>query len=197
MDLQNLNRLRVITVLLLILAVLNSCTQWERFKSRATLFKEDAVETIKVYLSSVPIIRRWISLHPPPRELYKSTEEKITQLKFSQAKDRYSEEYDRIIKKWDEANRDYRRKFYKRAERKLKNVQRDAEGLLKKIEEEERVKRERALALYKRREEELLANLPKREEERLKVRIYLWKLRNLIELKKYEEFEREIEKSPL
>lgn len=197
MDLQKLSRLNFIALFLLISITISSCGPWEKAKTKASSLKEDIVETVKVYLSSIPLVRRWVKLPPPPKELHRSTEEKISQLKLSRAQSVYPDEYEMILRKWEEANRDYQRKLYRRAEKKLENVQRDAERLLKRIEEEERAKKERALALYKRREEELLARLPKRDEERLRVRIYLWKLRNLIELGKYEEFEKEIEKSPL
>lgn len=197
MDFQRVTRVKLLLIFLLAMGLLNSCAPWEKFKTRVSSWKEDTFETIKVYLSSVPVVRRWIRLNPPPKELHRATEEKISQLKLLQVKNLYPEEYERVIKRWEEANRDYQRKFYRRAEKKLKSVQRDAEALLKKVEEVEREKRERALALYQRREEELLSKLPKKEEERLKVRVYLWKLKNLIELRRYEEFEREIERSPL
>lgn len=192
-----MRKIKLIFFLLFLLSTLNSCVYWNKFKDRLSTLKDDTVETIKVYLSSVPVLRRWVRLHPPPKELFKSVEEKILQLRVSRAKELYPEDFEKVLSRWDDARRDYQRKFYRRAERKLRTVQRDADALLKRIEEVERERRERALALYKRREEELLSKLPKREEERLKVRVYLWRLRNLIDLRRYEEFEREIEKGPL
>lgn len=182
--------------LTLICGLLLSCSQKESLLESVKDLKENLIEQTKVYLASLPVINRWIKLPKPPQELYRDTEAKIAILRASRASDLFPQEYSEIMKNWESAKEKYDRKLYKSSEKILKRVNHDVGEILKKIEAHERALKEQALARYKERERELLAKLSKNEEERLKVMLYLWKLRNLIELGRLDEFERELQRAP-
>lgn len=173
-----------------------SCSHKERFFNTFNDLKERTLETIKVNLSQLPLIKKWIKLPPPPKELYQKTEEKISLLRLSKAGDLYKEEYNEVLKEWEEAVEDYKKKYYQSAEKKLKRVNKSAETLLAKVEEYEKNLRERALLRYRSLEQEILNRSYKKEEEKIKAKLYLFKLKNLLELGKFDEFEREAEKLP-
>lgn len=181
---------------LILTIFLISCSTKERLSYTLKDFKERSLERIKVNLAQVPLIKRWIKLPPPPKEAYQKAEEKISFLKLSKAKDLYKEEYNKVLKEWQEASRDYEKKYYRSAEKKLKKVLESAENLLAKVEEYERNLRERASLRYKTLEKEILNRNYTNDEEKLKARLYLFRLKNLVELGKFDEFEREAEKVP-
>ncbi|MCS7199848.1 MAG: hypothetical protein N2327_02675 [Caldimicrobium sp.] len=184
-------------ILVWICGLLLSCSQRESISESVRDLKENLIEETKVYLASLPVINRWIKLPKPPQELYRDTEAKIATLRVSKASDLFPQEYNEIMKNWESAKEKYDRKLYKSSEKILQRVNRDAGEILKKIEAHERALKEQALARYKEKERELLARLSKNEEERLKIKLYLWKLRNLIELGRLDEFERELQRTPL
>lgn len=186
-----------LVLILILMSFLFACSLKKDMASNFSEWKEGMLERVKVVLSDIPIVKRWVRLPPPPKELYRETEAKIALLKLSRAKDLFADEYGKVLKEWDLAKKDYERKLYKRAERKLKKTHQASEELLKKVEDEEKRFREEALRRYKEKEATLLAKLSKDEEKNLKIRLYLWKLRNLLDLGRFDEFERELEKSPI
>jgi len=189
--------LRVFPLILLLL-VLSSCETKEKALHSLKTFKEEATEMVKAKLSGLPLIHRWIKLPPAPKELYQKTEETMTYLKLSKAKDLYQKEYQEVTKKWEEASIAYKRRYYVKAEKLLKEVSTEAETLLKQVREYEENLKNKALTEYKAKEQELLAKVSSKDEEgALKTRLYLWKLKNLIEMGEYEKFERELKKAPL
>ncbi len=173
-----------------------SCAPKEKIITTLTDFKEKLSERVKAKLSQVPLVSRWVKLPPPPKELYQRVEEKISLLKLSKAKDLYKEEYDKVLKLWEEAKENYKQKYYRSAEKKLKTVLSEAEKLLVKVEEYEKNLRARTLLRYKTLEDKYYSQNFKGEEEKIKARLYLFKLKNLIELGYFDEFEKEAENPP-
>lgn len=159
-------------------------------------FKDTTFEKVKANLSNLPLLGRFIKLPPAPKELYNKTEGKIALLNLSQAKDLYPQEYAEVSKKWEKAKAYYKKKYYLSAERVLKEVSKSADDLLKQVEDYNRNLREKALLKYKEKEKALLEKPLKGEKEIVRVRLYLWRLKNLMELGKYDEFEKELEKFP-
>lgn len=176
--------------------ILISC-QVHKITETINNWKDSTFEKFKAHLSTFPLVNRFITLPPPPKGLYNETEKKMALLNVSQARDLYPQEYMNLSKKWERAKEYYKKRYYRSAERLLKEVNSSAEELLKQVEDYNRNLRERALLKYKERERSLLERLPSGEKDQIKVRLYLWRLKNLIELGKYDEFERELERSPL
>jgi len=161
-------------------------------------FKEELFERVKAKLSYLPFVNRYIKLYPQPKALYEETEKKIKALKLSKAREIYKKEYEELLKEWDSAKELYQKGYYKSAEKKLKEVSEKTDKLLSQVRDYEENLKTRALKLYQEKEKELFARVnPKKEEEYLKTRLYLLKLRNLIEMGEYEKFERELKYSPL
>ncbi len=176
--------------------ILLSC-QLNKIPDSINNWKDSTLEKVKARLSALPFVSRFINLPPPPKGLYNETEKKMALLNVSQARDLYPQEYASVSKKWEKAKDYYKKRYYRSAERLLKEVNKTAEELLNQVEDYNRNLRERALLKYKERERTLLERPPGGEREMVKVRLYLWRLKNLIELGKYDEFEKELESSPL
>ncbi|WP_148638805.1 hypothetical protein [Caldimicrobium thiodismutans] len=181
---------------LIFLGILLIACEKGKITSSLSDFKDTTLEKVKANLSGLPFLGRFIKLHPAPKELYKKTEEKMALLNLSQAKDLYPQEYAELSKKWERAKAYYKKKYFLSAEKVLKEVLKSAEELLNKVEDYNRNLKEKALLKYKEREKALLEKSLKGEKEIVKVRLYLWRLKNLIELGKYDEFEKELEKTP-
>ncbi|MFN3504766.1 MAG: hypothetical protein ACK4Y7_00965 [Caldimicrobium sp.] len=154
------------------------------------------METIKVNLSKVPLLGRWIELPKPPKELYQKTEEKIVLLRVSKAKDLFKDEYEKVMSKWSKGETLYKKKYYLSAEKHLKKALADADSLLSKVEAYEKNLKEKALAKYAFLENQIKNKSFKNEEEKIKAGLYLLKLKNLLELGKYDEFEKAAENPP-
>jgi hypothetical protein len=181
--------------LFLILIFLNSCSP---LKSYSYEFKERTIEKIKVLLSNIPYIKRYITLYPAPKELYNETENLINELKIYKANEYFKDEYEKVLNVWEKAKKLYQGKYYKTAEKELKKVNSMAKELLEKVKAYKESLRNSALKRYKKIEEmaeEVLRNT-KSEEKKLKIKLYLWKLRNLIDLENYSEFEKELQNPP-
>lgn len=190
---QGIKSLFLLTVSLYLL----SCSPKSSLTEKVKDLKEKGEEQVKVFLADIPIVKRWVKLPNPPQELYRDTEAKISLLKVSKAKDIFAQEYKVVMEDWDKAKKQYERRYYKTSEKLLRKVNHAAEELLRKVEAYEKVVREQALARYKEIESQLLTKMPKNEEERLKIKLYLWKLKNLIDLGKFDEFEREVKGVPI
>ncbi len=160
--------------------------------------KENAEEKIKVFLSKIPLIKNYINLPPAPTNLYYQTEQLINELKAFKAEDIFKEEYEKVLNAWEEAKKLYQKKYYRSAEKKLKKVNNMAKELLEKVGSYREVLKKSALEKYKQIEEKAkeIINSTKSQEEKLKIKIYLWKLRNLLEMEMFDEFEKEIQNSP-
>lgn len=182
--------------LIFICFFLSSCSLKESLLESFKDFKEKTIEALKVNLSQVPLLRRWIALPPAPKELYKKTEEKISLLRVSKAKDLFSDEYKKVMEEWSKGESMYKKKYYKSAEKHLKKALYEAENLLSKVDAYEKNLKEKALTKYAFLENQMKNKVFKTEEEKIKAGLYLLKLKNLIELGKYDEFEKETEKPP-
>ncbi len=176
-------------ILAIFLIILSSCS-YE--------IKENAEERFKVFFSKIPLIKNYITLPPAPTELYSQTEQLINELKALKAEDIFKDEYERVLKAWEEAKKLYQKKYYKSAEKKLKKVNHMAKELVEKVKAYQEVLKKSALEKYKQIEERAkeIMNKIKSKEEKLKIEIYLWKLRNLIEMGMFDEFEKEIQNPP-
>lgn len=184
--------------LFLFLFFFNSCGTLENLKSSSYDFKERTVEKIKVFFSGIPFIKKYITLYPAPKELYGETENLMNELKVYKADEIFKDEYEKILKAWEKAKELYQKKYYKTAEKELKKVNLMAKELLEKIKAYKENLKNSALKRYKKMEEiaeEILKNT-KSEEKKLQIKLYLWKLRNLIDLENYSEFERELQNPP-
>ncbi|PMP67375.1 MAG: hypothetical protein C0190_03410 [Thermodesulfobacterium geofontis] len=184
--------------LFLLIFFFNSCETLGNLKSSSYEFKERTVEKIKVLLSNIPFIKRYITLYPAPKELYSETENFINELKIYKADEIFKDEYEKILKAWEKAKKLYQEKYYKSAEKELKKVNLMAKELLEKVKAYRENLKNSALKRYKKMEEiagEVLRNT-KSEEKKLQIKLYLWKLRNLIDLENYSEFEKELQNPP-
>lgn len=185
-------------VFFLIVFLFFSCEPKEKIFNTFRDFKETFTERVKAKLSEVPFINRFIKLPPPPKTLYEKTKSKIEELRVSKAKEIYAKEYEELMKKWKEGESFYNRKYHRSAEKLFNEILKEGDSLLQKVKEYEDNLRKKALSEYQRRERELLSKVsPKEREVYLKVRLYLWKLKNLMEMGEYEKFERELQNSPL
>lgn len=181
-----------------IIFFLSACEPKEKLLSNLTNFKNTFTERVKAKLSEVPLINRFFKLPPPPKELYEKTKAKIEEMQISKAKDIYSKEYMEMMKKWKEAESLYNKKYYRSAERALAEVSKEADSLIAMVKEYEVNLKKKALSEYQSKERELLSQVsPKEKEKYLRIKLYLWKLKNLLELGEYEKFERELKSPPI
>lgn len=184
--------------LFLLLFLLNSCETLGNLRSFSYEFKEKTIEKIKVLLSGIPFVKKYITLYPAPKELYSETENLINELKIYKANEIFKDEYEKVLKAWEKAKKFYQERYYKTAEKELKKVNSMAKDLLEKVKNYRENLRNSALKRYKKLEdtaEEILRNT-KSEKKRLEIKLYLWKLRNLIDLENYSEFEKELQNPP-
>lgn len=175
-----------------------SCKPLEDLSSSLYELKENIFERIKVNLSKVPLIKKYITLYPAPERLYKETEELIIQLELYRAKDLFQDKYKEVIKSWEKAKKLYSKKYYKSAERELNKVNHLAKNLLEEVKNYQENLKNSALKRYERMEkmaQEKLESINS-EKKRLEIKLYLLKLKKLIEMENYEEFEKELQNPP-
>jgi len=187
-----------IVILFMAFFLLSSCKNLEILKSSFYEFKEKASERIKVSLSRIPFIKKHITLPPAPEKLYTETKNLINQLKAYKAEDIFKDEYERVLNAWEKAKELYQNKYYKSAEKELKKVNSMAKKLLENVKAYRETLKTSALKKYKKMEkiaQRVLKNI-KSEKKRLEIKLYLWKLKNLIEMEEYDEFERELQNPP-
>jgi len=189
---------RKITILFLALFILISCETLKNLKSSLYEFKENTVEKIKVSLTHIPFIKKYITLYPAPKELYNETENLINQLKRYKVDEIFKNDYEEVLDAWEKAKELYQSKYYRSAEKELKKVNSMAKELLEKVKAYKETLKTEALQKYKKMEKrakQILKNT-KSEEKKVKIKLYLWKLRNLIDLEDYSEFEKELQNPP-
>ncbi|MCU4139038.1 MAG: hypothetical protein MW689_000827 [Thermodesulfobacteria bacterium] len=187
-----------ITILFLALFILISCETLKNLKSSLYEFKENTVEKIKVSLTHIPFIKKYITLYPAPKELYNETENIINQLKRYKVDEIFKNDYEEVLDAWEKAKELYQSKYYRSAEKELKKVNSMAKELLEKVKAYKETLKTEALQKYKKMEKrakQILKNT-KSEEKKVKIKLYLWKLRNLIDLEDYSEFEKELQNPP-
>jgi len=187
-----------ITILFLVLFILISCETLKNLKSSLYEFKENTVEKIKVSLTHIPFIKKYITLYPAPKELYNETENLINQLKRYKVDEIFKNDYEEVLNAWEKAKELYQSKYYRSAEKELKKVNSMAKELLEKVRAYKETLKTEALQKYKKMEKrakQILKNT-KSEEKKVKIKLYLWKLRNLIDLEDYSEFEKELQNPP-
>jgi len=187
-----------ITILFLALFILISCETLKNLKSSLYEFKENTVEKIKVSLTHIPFIKKYITLYPAPKELYNETENLINQLKRYKVDEIFKNDYEEVLDAWEKAKELYQSKYYRSAEKELKKVNSMAKELLEKVKAYKETLKTEALQKYKKMEKrakQILKNT-KSEEKKVKIKLYLWKLRNLIDLEDYSEFEKELQNPP-
>ena len=187
-----------ITILFLVLFILISCETLKNLKSSLYEFKENTVEKIKVSLTHIPFIKKYITLYPAPKELYNETENLINQLKRYKVDEIFKNDYEEVLNAWEKAKELYQSKYYRSAEKELKKVNSMAKELLEKVKAYKETLKTEALQKYKKMEKrakQILKNT-KSEEKKVKIKLYLWKLRNLIDLEDYSEFEKELQNPP-
>ena len=187
-----------ITILFLALFILISCETLKNLKSSLYEFKENTVEKIKVSLTHIPFIKKYITLYPAPKELYNETENLINQLKRYKVDEIFKNDYEEVLNAWEKAKELYQSKYYRSAEKELKKVNSMAKELLEKVKAYKETLKTEALQKYKKMEKrakQILKNT-KSEEKKVKIKLYLWKLRNLIDLEDYSEFEKELQNPP-
>ena len=184
-----------ITILFLALFILISCETLKNLKSSLYEFKENTVEKIKVSLTHIPFIKKYITLYPAPKELYNETENLINQLKRYKVDEIFKNDYEEVLDAWEKAKELYQSRYYRSAEKELKKVNSMAKELLEKVKAYKETLKTEALQKYKKMEKrakQILKNT-KSEEKKVKIKLYLWKLRNLIDLEDYSEFEKELQ----
>jgi len=187
-----------ITILFLALFILISCETLKNLKSSLYEFKENTVEKIKVSLTHIPFIKKYITLYPAPKELYNETENLINQLKRYKVDEIFKNDYEEVLDAWEKAKELYQSRYYRSAEKELKKVNSMAKELLEKVKAYKETLKTEALQKYKKMEKrakQILKNT-KSEEKKVKIKLYLWKLRNLIDLEDYSEFEKELQNPP-
>ena len=161
-------------------------------------FKDIIVERTKVFLNNIPLIKKYISLPPAPKKLYKQTENIIEQLKTYGTKKVYKDEYEEVIILWKKAKDLYQNRYYLSAKKELKKLYPKAKDLLEKIKAYKENVRKEALQKYKalvKRANLKLSRL-KDKEEKLKIKLYLWKLKFLLTMENYNEFNEAIKNPP-
>jgi gas vesicle protein len=177
--------------------LLPSCRTSEKIKLALKNIKEEAVERTKVAFSKIPFVKKYIHLPPPPEKLYLKTRSVIEKLGKYHAGELFPEEFRKVFYCWKEARELYKNGFYVKAKKKLEETKELAEELLKKVREYKEKLREKALQRLKEIEKKAREYLKKtKEKNRLKVEFYLWKLKELINLENYEEFEKELKHPP-
>jgi hypothetical protein len=191
---QRIDRLKCLS-LLLVLLFLSGCG--ENIKGRLSDFKDASLERVKVMLVDVPLVGRWVKLHPKPSSLYQEVEEAISALKAKGVEKYLPDEFAKFEKEWQEAKKLYSERLYLQAEKKLKNLAKKAKVLNEKLDKTLSALRSSALQKYKEKEAELTSRLSSmNEENKLKLKVYLFYLKSLIEQGRFEEFERELKKDP-
>jgi phosphoglycerate-specific signal transduction histidine kinase len=132
-----------------------------------------------------------------PEKLYNATKEVIDKLKLYRTEEVYKEEYNRIIENWEKVKELYQSKYYKSAKKELEKLYPEAKKLLEKIETYREKLEKDAWEKYNALVKKVKPLLSKKKgEERLKIELYLWKLRTLITMEKYDEFYKEIKNFP-
>jgi hypothetical protein len=191
---QRIERLKCLS-LLFVLLLLSGCG--ENIKERLSDFKDASLERVKVMLVDVPFVGRWVKLHPKPSSLYQEVEEAISALKAKGVEKYLPDEFARFEKEWQEAKKLYSGRLYLQAEKKLKTLAKEAKDLNEKLDKILSALKSSALQKYKEKEAELISRLSSmNEEDRLKLKVYLFYLKSLIEQGRLEEFERELKKDP-
>jgi hypothetical protein len=189
-----IDRLKCLS-LLFVLLLLSGCG--ENIKGRLSDFKDASLERVKVMLVDVPLVGRWVKLHPKPSSLYQEVEEAISSLKAKGVEKYLPDEFARFEKEWQEAKKLYAERLYLQAEKKLKTLAKEAKDLNEKLDKTLSALKSSALQKYKEKEAELTSRLSSlNEEDRLKLKVYLFYLKSLIEQGRLEEFERELKKDP-
>lgn len=183
---------------ILSLFILISCeAQTQFFKQKWQDFQENFTESVKIFLTRVPVVKNYIKLPPPPKELYEELQSILFQLEAYRAKDLYPEEYAQVFEEWLKIQKLYQEKYYLKAQKLLKKTLPLAKNLLEKIQKYYSNLKNSALKRYQEVEKLAQEKLKKSSpENRLKIQLYLWRLKNLLILEKYEEFNKELEKRP-
>ncbi len=158
--------------------------------------KEDIVERTKLGLSKIPFIKKYIHLPPPPEKLYLSTETLIEKLKEYNADSIFPEEFKKVNYVWKTAQELYKSKFYVKAKRKLEETKALAEKLLKKLKSYKENLRKKALQKFEKIKKKAEEYLKHHKKDALKIKFYLWKLKELINLENYEQFKKELKNPP-
>ncbi len=193
-----MKRFKKFAIIILALFLLSSCQRLEVFKSSFYDIKDKLVERVKVSLSNVPFIKKYITLYPAPKKLYTETKDLINQLKEYKAEKIFKKEYEKVLSAWIRAKDFYQWRYYKSAEKELKRVNSMANKLLAKVKAYKATLKNSALQKYEKMEKlakKILKN-NKSQKKKLAIELYLWKLRNLIDLEDYSEFEKEIQNPP-
>jgi len=181
--------------LFLVLSILYGCGAG--IKDRFIEMKDVTLERVKVFLVDLPLVGRWVKLHPKPSSLYQRVAESIQTLKSKGAEKYLPDEFAKLEKEWNIAKKIYSEKLYLRAEKKLKALDKKAKELNERLEKTLSALRYSAIQKYKEREAELHARLKSlSEDDALKVKVYLFYLNTLIEQGRFEEFEKELAKAP-
>ena len=195
-------KILVALIFFLCLFSLSACEKSEFLKKAKDSFhlvKEEMVERVKVGLSKVPFIKKYIHLPPAPSSLYEKAQKLVIQLRDLKAEKVYPVKFKEVLEAWEEADRFYRYKYYIKAHRKLEEVIEKAEALKKELEAYWASLEEKAWAKYKKVEKdakEILSKKKMKLEEKLKIELYLWKLKTLVTLKRYDKFEKELKNRP-
>ncbi|GEM_PF-1114474 len=189
-------------IIVVVVFALGGCKKNEfiqKAKDSFHLVKEETLETIRVRLSGVPFIKKYIHLPPPPASLYNSTQNLISDLKSLKADQIYPDKFKEVLDVWEEADRLYRYKYYFKASKKLQEVKKKAEILKKDLLAYWDSLKQKAWERYKQVEKQANKILQKKNlsaQEKLKVELYLWKLRALISLKRFDKFDEELKNKP-
>ncbi len=199
---KGLKKCLFLIILLSALFAFEGCKKTEfiqKAKDSFHLVKEEVLEVVKVKLSEVPFIKKYIHLPPPPKALYNSTQKLIFSLRDLKADQIYPDKFKEVLDAWEEADRLYRYKYYFKARKKLEEVKKKAETLKKELLAYWASLKEKAWQKYHQVEKEAKKILKKKgltSDEKLKIELYLWKLRTLIALERFDKFEKEIKKKP-
>ncbi|QJA05699.1 hypothetical protein FVE67_02305 [Thermosulfurimonas marina] len=144
-------------------------------------------------LSKLPLLGRFITPPTPPEKAYLETEKLVKELYEARA-DLYAPDlYAEIQKKWERARSFYQSGHYDWAEEYFRKIQELAQEALKqaqKVRQERKARAYQKLRKLRRRLQARKKDLPL--EKRVRLSLALWRLELLIELERFEEFEREI-----
>ncbi len=186
-----------VLILLIFLLVFNACNLRD-VKTSFNNFKDNFSERMRVFLHGIPFIKKYVSLPPAPKKLYNQTEEIISKLKLYNTQKFYQKEYKKLMESWREIRYLYKDGYYLSARKELEKLFPKAKELLKRVKNYREILREKALQKYKeiaKKAELVLAHL-KKEKQRLKIKLYLWKLKLLIDMERYNEFNKAIKNPP-
>ena len=150
-----------ITILFLALFILISCETLKNLKSSLYEFKENTVEKIKVSLTHIPFIKKYITLYPAPKELYNETENIINQLKRYKVDEIFKNDYEEVLDAWEKAKELYQSKYYRSAEKELKKVNSMAKELLEKVKAYKETLKTEVLQKYKKNGKKSQTNFKK------------------------------------